>query len=65
MPNLERNLEMTPTENFVARLGRHPQLQASMEALLEVVENAAGDVVKADEAEERVMEELRRLGHAA
>ena len=30
-----------------------------------VVENAAGDVVKADEAEQRVIEELRQLGQQA
>jgi uncharacterized protein (DUF1501 family) len=36
-----------------------------MEELLAVVENASGDVVKADEAEERVIQEIRQMGQAA
>jgi len=46
------------------RLRDHPQLRAKMEALLAVVENAAGDVEKAAEAEMRVTEELRQMGNA-
>ena len=45
------------------RLRAHPQLRAKMEALLAVVENAAGDVEKAAEAERRVTEELRQMGN--
>lgn len=44
------------------RLNAHPQLRERIEALLRVVEDAAGDVDKADEAERRVIEELRRMG---
>ena len=33
--------------------------------MLAIVENAAGDIVKADEAEERVIAELRQLGQSA
>jgi hypothetical protein len=58
----------TPTNNsadFLERLQRYPQLQAKFEALLAVVENASGDVVKAHEAEERVFEELRQMRQAA
>jgi hypothetical protein len=47
------------------RLRAHPALYARISQLLEVVENAAGDVAKADEAERRVMEELRRMGQEA
>jgi hypothetical protein len=50
---------------FFARLQRHPELQAKFEALLDVVENAAGDANKADEAEQRVFEELRQMGQQA
>lgn len=47
------------------RLSRHPKLRARIERLLETVENARGDVEKADEAERRVIEELRRMGQEA
>ena len=47
------------------RLQDHPELRAKMERLLAVVENAAGDVEKAAEAERRVTEELRQMGHEA
>ena len=50
------------SEDFLERLQRYPQLQAKFESLLDVVENASGDVVKAHEAEERVFEELRQMG---
>ena len=53
-----------PSE-FLARLQRHPELQAKFDALLDVVENAAGDASKADEVEQRVFEELRRMGQQA
>jgi hypothetical protein len=48
-----------------ARLNEHPLLKARIEALLGVVENAAGDVTRADEAERQMIEELRRLGQEA
>lgn len=47
------------------RLREYPELRARFEAMLAVVENAAGDIVKADEAEQRVIEELRALGQSA
>ena len=47
------------------RLREFPELRARFEEMLRVVENAAGDIVKADEAEQRVIEELRELGRTA
>ena len=47
------------------RLREHPHLYERISRLLEVVENASGDVVKADEAEQRVLEELRKMGQEA
>lgn len=44
------------------RLAAHPRLRERVERLIEVMENASGDVKLADEAERRVMEELRQLG---
>ena len=58
-------LESIHPETLVERLEKHPHLQARITALLDVVENSAGDVVKADEAEQRVTEELRQMGHEA
>lgn len=50
---------------FIDRLNRYPQLRERMEALLNVVENTAGDCTKADDAEQRVIEELRKMGNEA
>jgi len=47
------------------RLAKYPELRARFEAMLAIVENAEGNIVKADEAEERVIEELRQLGRSA
>lgn len=46
-----------------ARLEAHPHLKARIEELLRLVEDAAGEVKTADEAERRVIEGLRQLGH--
>jgi len=51
--------------NLLARLRKHPKLFARMEGLLEVVENSAGDIKKASEAEMRVIEEVRQMGQDA
>ena len=50
---------------FLTRLNQHPHLRERMEALLNVVENVAGDCTKADAAEQAVIEELRHMGNEA
>ena len=55
----------TLSEGLEERLNRHPELKAKIETLLSVVENAQGDLVKANEAEQRVIEEIRQLGQTA
>ena len=50
---------------FINRLNQHPKLRQRMEALLSVVENNAGDCSKADDAEQYVIEELRKMGNDA
>ena len=52
-------------EELVRRLNAHPQVRKRMEALLLVVEDAAGDLKEADAAEMRLIEEIRRLGQEA
>lgn len=55
----------TEPESLEERLNRHPDLKAKIETLLAVMENAEGDLVKANEAEQRVIEEIQQLGQAA
>jgi hypothetical protein len=50
---------------FINRFNQHPELRERMESLLNVVENAAGDCTKADDAEQHVIEELRKMGNEA
>ena len=50
---------------FLHRLNSHPLLRRRVESLLEVVEDASGDLEKADAAERRVIEELRQMGNEA
>ena len=45
------------------RLKDLPEVRARFERMLEVIENAAGDIEKAAEAERRVIEELRQMGN--
>ena len=45
------------------RLQSHPHLRQRFEAILDIVEAPSGQVDKADDAEQRVTEELRRLGN--
>ena len=52
-------------ESFENRLNAHPELRAKFEVLLSVVENAQGDLTRADAAEQRVVEEIRQLGQTA
>jgi len=62
---MEQGLEIKRAESLAQRLLQHPHLQSRIEVLLDVVENADGDVLKADQAEERVIEELRQIGQQA
>ena len=47
------------------RLHQHPYLRAKVEDLLAVVENTEGNLMSADAAEQRVIEEIQKLGQAA
>jgi hypothetical protein len=51
--------------SFEERLRQYPELRKRFEELLRVVENAGGDAVKANEAEDRVVEELHQMGQTA
>jgi hypothetical protein len=62
-----RSNEMPGVEavKLAQRLHQHPYLKAKVEELLAVVENAEGDLTSADAAEQRVIEEIQKLGQAA
>jgi hypothetical protein len=47
------------------RLREYPELRERFEEMLKIVENSEGDVVKADDAEELVVQEIRRIGRTA
>ena len=49
-------------EALVQALTRYPQLKRRIAHLMAVVEDAEGDLTRADDAERRVIEEIRRLG---
>lgn len=53
------------SKSLEERLNRHPELKSKIESLLSVVENAEGDLCKANEAEQRMIEEIRQLGQVA
>ena len=50
---------------LINRLNQHPSLRQRMEELLNVVENTNGDCEKADDAEQYVIDELRKMGNEA
>jgi hypothetical protein len=47
------------------RLSRYPSLKNRIELLINIIEDSAGDCQKANEAEMRVIEELRQMGSEA
>ncbi len=53
------------TTRLIAQLHEHPELQERVEGLVALVENADGDTLTADDAEQRVVEELQQLGREA
>ncbi len=48
--------------NLDERLAKFPKLRSRMEKILGIAENKDGDILLADDAEDRVTEELQRLG---
>ncbi len=64
---MEKRLEQIETQvgrrNLLERLEKHPELKERFEMIVDIVENAAGDVEKADEAERRAIEAVRQLGN--
>ena len=55
----------SPTNSLESRLNAHPALKVKIESLLSVVENVDGELQSAHEAEQRVIEEIQKLGQTA
>ena len=56
--------EFTPSETqLIQQLRQQPELLVRVQSILEIVRNAEGPLKTADEVEELVIEELRRLGN--
>lgn len=60
--NPSQDSKGTVKRSIEERLKDHPDLIARLEAMADIVENADADVEKADEAERRVLEEVRQMG---
>jgi hypothetical protein len=65
MEGNEARDERLRDEKLLQGLKEHPQLYGRIEDLLAIVSNADGDTWTADEAEEQVVAEVRRIGHEA
>lgn len=52
-------------EELLKRLNNHPVLRARIASLLDVVDDAGGGLKRADDAEDRVVDEVRRMGQEA
>ena len=52
-------------ERLMEKLENHPEVLERLERILQVVENETGEALRADEAEELLVLEMRQLGQAA
>jgi len=59
---MSAKIAVSKSESVLDRLEQHPELMAVMGRLLDVIDNASGDVKLADEAERRVIDEVRLMG---
>lgn len=47
---------------LLARVQAHPGLEKRIEAILDIIENTSGDLITADQAEGKAIEEVNKLG---
>ena len=59
---MDKMSDLNQTEELIRRAGRYPRLQAQILRMLDMVENADGDICTADAAEERAIGDLRTFG---
>ncbi len=60
-----REMASSREKRLIEKLRRHPELTERMEAILELTETKDGELRTADEIEERLIEEVRRIGNVA
>jgi len=57
--------ELNPEERqLIEQLREHPELMARVQSILKITRNAEGPLKTADEVEDLLIEEMRRLGSA-
>ena len=62
-PTLKEEVPMEDVKRSLEeRLKAHPHLRERFDQILSIAEACEGNIDKADEAEQRVIDELRRLG---
>ena len=59
---MSKNTQLEASKSLLERLQRHPKLLARFEQMLDLVESEGQEVIKADDAELRVGENLQQLG---
>jgi len=50
---------------MIAQLREHPEMRARFQSILDITRNADGPLKTADEVEELLIQEMRRVGNAA
>lgn len=59
-------IQLSPEEKqLIEQLRQHPELRERFQSILEITARAAGPVQRADEIEELLIEQVRRLGNAS
>jgi len=54
-----------PETRLIEQLRQHPELMVRVQSILEIARNAEGPLKTADEVEELLIAEMRRLGNVA
>ena len=65
MQTPRRGVDDQRIERLIRKLESYPEVLDRVERIMEVVENDTGEAITADEAEELLVQELRRMGHDA
>jgi plasmid maintenance system antidote protein VapI len=53
---------MDTDDELFKKLGNHPHLKKRFQEILNIAENTSGELITADEAETKAIEELQKLG---
>jgi hypothetical protein len=62
---LHRSQLSTEELQLIERLRQHPELMERFQSILEITASGDGPVKRADEIEELLIEQMRRLGNAS